>query len=301
MRLATLRPATSRATRPASLLLVVAMMASLVGVWGAPHADATSYRFWSYWVGGSDWTFSSQGAARRPADGSVDGWRFAVSPASSSTIPPRHSPTFDSLCGRTPAQDGKKRVGLVVDPGVSGDAPGGEAPPPIIATCAVVPQDANGYDVLMTVATLRSDKGLVCGINGYPATECGAPVADPTPSRSDDPTGPGGSSSSGNSGGDDNGGGDDATAGGQGNDTKAGSADDKGASKGTRDNDAKREKGAEASGPTGSDDTDDTVVAASTTSSPASPSSGSPVGVLIGLVVIAAVGAVALVVRRRRA
>ena len=67
--------------------------------------------------------FSNQGASRRPADGGVEGWRFAISPATSSTIPPRHSPSFSSLCGNTPAEDGKKRVGLVIDYGTSSDAP----------------------------------------------------------------------------------------------------------------------------------------------------------------------------------
>jgi hypothetical protein len=281
-------------TRRSSLMLVVALVASLVGAWGAPQADATSYRFWSYWTGGADWTFSSQGAARRPADGSVDGWRFAVSPASSSTIPPRHAPSFDSLCGKTPAQDGKKRVGLVVDPGLDGDAPGGETPPPMIATCVVVPADANGYDVLMTVATLRSDQGLICGINGYPATECGAPVADPTPTKTDGPNDPGGSSGSGS--------GDGQTSNATGS-SSPNTADDPKAARGDSDSrkgddkPARQAKDNPSATPT---DSGAAVAAVASTSAPAGPSSGSPVGLLVGLVVVAVVGVVALVVRRKR-
>ena len=292
----TLRPAARRLTRRCALLLVVALAASLAGVWGAQQADATSYRFWSYWTGGSDWTFSSQGAARRPPDGSVDGWRFAVSPASSSTIPPRHSPSFDSLCGKTPAQDGKKRVGLVVDSGLAGDAPGGESPPPTIATCVVVPEDANGYDVLMTVATLRSDQGLICGINGFPAAECGAPVADPTPTTTPDPDDRGGSPGSG-AGGQTDAAEEESGSGGAG-DSANEQADDGGSGKG-KDDDVKpdRNSGDEASPAA----TDTTVAAAAATAAASAPDTGSPLGLLVGLLIVTVVGVAAYVVRRRRA
>lgn len=144
-------------------------------------ANATAYRFWSYWTGGAgSWSFSSIGASRLPPDGSVDGWRFAVSPATSSTTPPRSTPSFRRLCGGVDADAGAKRVGLVIDFGTSADAAPGEAPPrQQVATCAVVPDAATGYDVLASVVQIRVEDGLVCGLGGYPQRGCGEPVDDP--------------------------------------------------------------------------------------------------------------------------
>ena len=190
------------ARRTFALLAVLVVLVGTVGAWGAGAAEATSYRYWSYWIGGGDgWSFSTQGAARRPADGTVDGWRFSVSEASSSTTPPRREPSFARICGDTAPVAGSKRVGLVVDFGTTSDAPPGETPPALLARCVVVPEDANGYDVLSTAVTLRTQDGLVCGMAGYPATECGAPVADPSPTDEAEeprkrPTEAGGGSSS---------------------------------------------------------------------------------------------------------
>jgi len=290
-----------RATQVALAMAVV--LSSLVGGWGSAPAEATSYRFWSYWTGGSDWTFSNQGASRRPVDGGVEGWRFAISPASSSTIPPRHNPSFASLCRNTPAEDGKKRVGLVIDYGTTSDAPEGESPPSMLTTCAVVPEDANGYDVLVTVAQLRTDSGLICGINGYPANECGAPVSDPTP----DPTGDSGEGSGdGNGGGSGSGNGSGATSGGDNGPTSGSSASTPGKGdptkksddKGKKDDDKKRD--ADGPSPSASSASDATPAAAAVEGSPTSPASGSPIGLIVGLVVVVAVGVTALVLRRRR-
>jgi hypothetical protein len=296
--------------------MAIAVALSLVGGWGAAPAQATSYRFWSYWTGGSDWTFSNQGAARRPADGAVEGWRFAISPATSSTIPPRHSPSFSTLCGNTSAEDGKKRVGLVIDSGTTADAPEGESPPALIATCAVVPDDATGYDILLTVAQLRTDAGLICGINGYPATECGVAVSDPAPTPTGDPGGGSGNDSgdgngngggtpsdgSGGSGGSGgtpgNGSGATATAQGNKNTQEHAAGDGKkkfdadGKHSGT--NTPKDEASAKASA-------DTTAAAAPVGTNPAAPSNGSPIGVIVGLIDVVVVGVTALFVRRRRA
>jgi hypothetical protein len=281
------------------------MVMSLVGVWGSAPADATSYRFWSYWTGGSDWTFSSEGAARRPPDGSVDGWRFAISPASSSTIPPRQSPSFHKLCGSTPAQDGDKRVGLVVDFGTSADAPEGESPPSMIATCAVVPDDANGYEVLMTVAQLRTDSGLICGINGYPANECGVPVADPTTSPTQQPPGGGngGEQSPGN-----NGGGGTPNGGQQNGGTTTGvtgaptsSPDEASSHKNDKPQAKQRDHQSPKSRQPTPEVSDDASAAAATGATvPGSPSNGSPVGLIAGIAVIVGIGAAAFAFTRRR-
>jgi hypothetical protein len=102
---------------------------------------------------------------------------------------PRAEADFAGICADTAPVDGHKRVGLVVDYGVPADAPEGESPPSGPRTeCVTLPTSANGYDLLDAVTDIRPNSaGLVCGISGYPAQECGAhlgePAADPeTPS-----------------------------------------------------------------------------------------------------------------------
>ena len=41
-----------------------------------------------------------------------------------------------------------------------------------------MPDDANGQQVLESVAQVRVESGLSCAVNGYPATGCGDPVSD---------------------------------------------------------------------------------------------------------------------------
>lgn len=174
----------------AAACVVAATLLGTLGLGAAP-AEATAYRYWSYWTGGSaGWTFASQGAARVPADGSVDGWRFAVSPATGSSKPPRTAAGFGAVCGSTDPVAGSKRVAVVVDYGTDADAPPGDPPPDgPVAACVVIRADANGYAVLAEATRqIRVEGGLVCGVSGYPATGCGEPVADPTPTSSRQPT-----------------------------------------------------------------------------------------------------------------
>jgi MYXO-CTERM domain-containing protein len=196
--------------RPLATAAALALLAVVGGGVGAPGtANAASYRYWSFWVGAGDgWSYAQVGAgSTRPADGSVQGWRFAISAgASSSTIPPRAAASFDAICGSDPAAEGRKRVGLVVDFGTTGDAPAGETPPRGIArVCVEAPASATGAAVLAQAFAVRSKDGLVCGIDGYPRTECAAIVRDAAPGPSSRPTptptrstaeAPGGSTSS---------------------------------------------------------------------------------------------------------
>ena len=301
----------SLALRGAAVLTALFATLAVLGTWGAAPAQATSYRFWSYWLGGDgDWSFSSQGASRRPADGTVDGWRFAISEASSSTIPPRHASSFRRICGSTDAAVGSKRVGLVVDFGTTSDAPDGETPGALISTCVVAPTDANGYEVLdLAGVQLRTDSGLICGLNGYPATECGVVVADPAPSPTD-----GASGGNGGTGGtgpkpDANNSGTESSSNG-GNRESSGS----GATSGNAGNDQRSEDKQPTTSKQKSDQSekagqqyltdpspDQTAVAISPAAAAVSTSgSGSPVGLAIGLGVFAALLAAAYVLRRRR-
>lgn len=165
--------------RAGARLLVSALVAAALSLLTIAPAHAAAYRFWGlYELSGGTWTFLSVGVEEHvPADGSVQGVRYAVGDESVPRLP-RATPTFDQICGATDALPGTKRVGLVVDFGRPADAEDGATPPESKAYCAVTPTDAKLVDVLRSVGELRMDKGLVCGIAGYPASGCGGPVAE---------------------------------------------------------------------------------------------------------------------------
>ncbi|WP_241968454.1 SCO2322 family protein [Streptomyces sp. ICBB 8177] len=162
-------------------LLLLALCATAASLVAASPARAVGYRYWSFWERtGSAWTFARTGPAMTdPADGSVEGWRFAVSADSADAVKPRGAAAFATICAGTPPRPGTKRVALVLDFGTSRDAPDGETPPAGRASCARVPEDATAADALAAVAKpLRYDaSGLVCAITGYPATGCGEQVS----------------------------------------------------------------------------------------------------------------------------
>jgi hypothetical protein len=140
-------------------------------------ADTTAY--WGYWqANGSPWAFAKTGpASAHPKDGAVEGWRFARSSGNAGT-PPRDKPDFAKICGPTAAKAGSKRVAVVVDYGDQADAPQGQKPAAAKASCAVVPQNATGADILAAVARPQADKsGLICAIDAF--GPCGRAVAPP--------------------------------------------------------------------------------------------------------------------------
>jgi hypothetical protein len=158
--------------------LVLSLLAGLLlaGTVATTAQAEDGYRFWGYyqWSSGQ-WAFSQKGAdAFVPADGAVEGWRFAVGGAKPRV--PRAAGDFEAICGKTPAETGKKRVALVVDPGTPEDATGGETPGQATGTCVVTDPKANGAKILAAVAPVRIEKGLTCGIAGYPAKGCGDQV-----------------------------------------------------------------------------------------------------------------------------
>jgi hypothetical protein len=169
--------------------LLVATLAALTVLLPAGAANAANYRFWGYytWSDGS-WAFATKGPDQTtPADGSVEGWRFAVSPASGDPRPPRAAGDFETICADTESVTGKKRVAVVIDAGLSSEAPSGAEPPKARGACAQVDESASGAQVLAAVAESRAEKGLVCGIDGYPATGCGEPVDAAAPTKPDAP------------------------------------------------------------------------------------------------------------------
>ncbi|MEV5610417.1 SCO2322 family protein [Streptomyces sp. NPDC052225] len=162
------------------VLAVLGALAVLLGVAVGP-AQAAGYRYWSFWErDGGSWTYATTGPSQaKPSDGDVQGFRFAVSEDSKDATQPRGAAGFDTICAKTPAKDGDKRIALVVDFGTVADAPGGETPPEPRTACARVNEDATTADALASVAKpLRYDSNaLLCAIAGYPEKGCGEQVS----------------------------------------------------------------------------------------------------------------------------
>ncbi|MGW6642962.1 SCO2322 family protein [Streptomyces iakyrus] len=160
---------------------VLLLLAPLLLCAGAGQAQAAGYRYWSFWERDAGrWVYATQGPSlARPSDGDVQGFRFAVSEDSASAVRPRGTADFATICAKTPAQEGRKRVALVIDFGTPSDAPGGESPPAARTACARVSPDATTAEALAAVAKpLRYDtNALLCAISGYPEKGCGEQVS----------------------------------------------------------------------------------------------------------------------------
>lgn len=170
---------TAARARALFVSLFVSLLAGAAAVLGVAPAHAEGYRYWSFWQpaeANGAWTYATQGPATlRPADGSVIGFRFAVSKDSADAAKPRGAADFAAVCAGTPAGDGGKRVAVVLDFGTPADAPAGETPPSARSACAKVGADGSAADALAAVAKpLRYDSSaLLCAIAGYPRTGCG--------------------------------------------------------------------------------------------------------------------------------
>ncbi len=173
-------------TVPGAMLLAASPAAAATSAPAASSpaaggSDAPVYVYWSYWSSNSasGWTFATVGSASvTPADGSVEGWRYGAGEGAGPSQPPSVSPDFGAACGATTATAGKKRVAVVIDPGTAAEASGGATPPGLVTKCAQVDVNANGTQVLNAVTQTRmANSGMVCGINGYPASGCGVQVS----------------------------------------------------------------------------------------------------------------------------
>ena len=115
--------------------------------------------------------------ATKPADGTVEAFRYGTSTDFPPHIAPRAdvaSVSFDEVCGHVDAKDGQKRVAVVIDFGVEQDAADGDEPPAPYAACAQVATKATGLQVLDAAAEVRSENSdfgpSLCAIDGYPAS-----------------------------------------------------------------------------------------------------------------------------------
>ena len=152
------------------------------------HAQDDVFRFWGYyqWTDNA-WTFAQTGPAdAAPADGAVEGWRYAVAGGAEPRFP-RADGDFELICGSAGADAGEKRVAVVIDYGTGADSEDSSEPPAAEGACAVVADDATGADVLADVTEVRvGDSGFICGLGGYPQQGCGGPVGTPAPTGPED-------------------------------------------------------------------------------------------------------------------
>jgi len=179
-------------TRAATHAVLAFAVAGAVGV-VAPIASAeTGYRYWSYWNATEEstdgtWTYATEGSGTHvPVEGSVEGWRFGIA-GEESRIRPSFPADFDSICSQQDAVEGSKRVAVVIDPGAPSQAPDGESPGAVRTECVVAERNATGFQVLAQVAEVRTDAGFVCGLDGYPASEC-APIVEVPTAQEVDPS-----------------------------------------------------------------------------------------------------------------
>jgi hypothetical protein len=147
------------------------------------HADSKGWRYWGYYQAAAKtktWVAAMTGPTVDIADGSVEGWIFTFSGDDVPSTPPSVKADFNQICGKTKPEPGKKRIGLVVDFGKRTYAPKGETVQKRIVRCVVTAPASQGLDVLGQVLKVRQDdSGLICGLAGYPAKECGVEISAP--------------------------------------------------------------------------------------------------------------------------
>ena len=167
-------------TYPKFIALSVLILSLLAPI---PSHGAKGYRYWGYFqatAGASAWSAAMTGPSVEVKDGDVEGWIFVFSSNDIPAVTPMMDPDFATLCGETPETSGKIRVGLDVDFGAGNIAPDGEIPNEFFSDCVVVDKGSLGLDVLEAALDVRAgDSGLICGIAGYPASECGAEIDEP--------------------------------------------------------------------------------------------------------------------------
>lgn len=171
-------------SRKLNLFITVLLSVFSLSIASISTANASKgYRYWGYFqaaTGATTWTAAMTGPSVEVKDGDVEGWNFVFSSNDIPAVGPMMDPDFAALCGDTPETADKVRVGLVVDFGAGNIAPEGETPLEFFSDCVVVPEGSVGLDVLQSALEVRAgDSGLICGIAGYPANECGAEIDAP--------------------------------------------------------------------------------------------------------------------------
>jgi len=171
----------SRKNITTAAILVIAF-SNLFFAYSANAADK-GWRYWGYYQaapGAKAWTAAMTGPTVDIKDGAVEGWSFVFSADDIPSIAPSVKPDFQAICGKTKSDKDTKRIALVIDFGSKAYAPKSEKVKSTIKTCVVTAKESQGIDVLGMVVKVRSNKsGLICGLNGYPAKECGVEISTP--------------------------------------------------------------------------------------------------------------------------
>ncbi len=165
------------------LFFVLSFLATQAFPVTSASAADKGWRYWGYYQaapGATKWTAAMTGPTVDIEDGSVEGWSFVFSSDDIPSTPPSVKPSFAAICGKTKADKDTKRIGLVIDFGSQAYAPKGEKIKKTITTCVRTAKTSQGIDVLgMEIKVRAAKSGLICGLNGYPAKECGAEIATP--------------------------------------------------------------------------------------------------------------------------
>ncbi|MGI8576339.1 MAG: SCO2322 family protein [Nocardioidaceae bacterium] len=147
------------------------------------QAADSGYTYWGFYVWDAKartWDYMKVGAndsKSLPHDGDVYGFRWAL--VVKTPRLPRASGDFAAICARQKPTAGQKRIAFVLDYGTATDAPRGETAPAPQGLCANVSAGFTVQQALQSVTTVRTgSNGLICGISSYPASGCGAQVAN---------------------------------------------------------------------------------------------------------------------------
>ena len=166
----------------ASTVILLLAISNISIISSASAADK-GWRYWGYYQaapGAKTWTAAMTGPFVDIKDGAVEGWSFVFSADDIPSIAPSVKPDFRTICGKVKADKDTKRIGLVIDYGSKAYAPKGEKVQKTFTTCVRTAKESQGIDVLGQVAKIRAAKsGLICGLNGYPAKECGLEISTP--------------------------------------------------------------------------------------------------------------------------
>ncbi|CAB4330372.1 MAG: hypothetical protein F2690_00350 [Actinobacteria bacterium] len=163
----------------------ITLVILISSVFFIPQSSAASkgWRYWGYFQaapGATKWTAAMTGPTVDIADGAVEGWSFVFSSDDVPSLAPAVKPNFAAICAGVKGDKDTKRIGLVIEYGSKAWAPKGENPRKTVTTCVRTAKSSQGIDVLGQVTKIRAaSSGLICGLGGYPAKECGVEI--PTP------------------------------------------------------------------------------------------------------------------------
>lgn len=167
-----------------SIAIVVALVAALS--FHNPAISIAADKGWRYWgyfqaaPGSTTWTAALTGPTVDIQDGAVEGWSFVFSSDDLPSLAPKAKPKFSTICGDMKKKKNSKRIAVVIDFGAKSFAPKGEKVKKSIKKCIRTSLASQGIDVLGEVVKVRAEaSGLICGLNGYPAKECGAEISTP--------------------------------------------------------------------------------------------------------------------------